>query len=81
MGSFFTEINIPDLKKYPLKFSSIVLQARELPRLESRRKRPKRSPDPQWPAVEPNIARALQSPISISTRFTMCTIRPKRRRP
>ena len=30
MGSFFTEINIPDLKKYPVKLSSIVLASQRI---------------------------------------------------
>ncbi len=30
MGSFFTEINIPDLKKYPVKLSSIVLASQRV---------------------------------------------------
>ena len=31
MGSFFTELNIPDLKKYPVKLSSIVLASQRVP--------------------------------------------------
>ena len=30
MGSFFTEINVPDLKKYPVKLSSIVLASQRI---------------------------------------------------
>jgi VWFA-related protein len=30
MGSFFTEINIPDLKKYPVKLSSVVLASQRI---------------------------------------------------
>jgi len=31
MGSFFTEINIPDLRKFPVKLSSIVLASQRVP--------------------------------------------------
>ena len=31
MGSFFTELNIPDLNKYPVKLSSIVLASQRVP--------------------------------------------------
>ena len=31
MGSFFTELNIPDLKRYPVKLSSIVLASQRVP--------------------------------------------------
>ncbi len=31
MGSFFTEINVPDLKRYPVKLSSIVLASQRVP--------------------------------------------------
>ncbi len=31
MGSFFTELNIPDLKKYPVRLSSIVLASQRIP--------------------------------------------------
>ena len=31
MGSFFTELNIPDLRKYPVKLSSVVLASQRIP--------------------------------------------------
>ena len=37
MGSFETDINLPDLKKFPLKLSSVVLSSQRVP--QARRKR------------------------------------------
>jgi hypothetical protein len=60
MGSFFTELNIPDLKKYPVKLSSIVLASQRIPASAPRKGSPA---DPlildgqQW---LPNIAHVFR---------------------
>ena len=37
MGSFFTELNIPDLKKYSFKLRSIVLTSQRIHRMKEER--------------------------------------------
>ena len=60
MGSFFTEINVPDLKKYPVKLSSIVFASQRVPASTPRKGSPA---DPlvldgeQW---LPNIAHVFR---------------------
>jgi VWFA-related protein len=60
MGSFFTEINIPDLKKYPVKLSSVVLASQRIPAPNQKKNAPA---DPlildgqQW---LPNIAHVFR---------------------
>lgn len=58
MGSFETQINLPDLEKYPVKLSSIVLAAQRLP------EKKKEADNPLWSdgyTLVPNVAHVFRS--------------------
>jgi VWFA-related protein len=60
MGSFFTELNVPDLRKFPVKLSSIVLASQRVPAPNARKNDPADPLSLNGQSWIPNIAHVFR---------------------